>query len=284
MSKIAIAMCGSSGIDYVCPDHRMAMFRSLLILDGKSYKDYEDISIDEFYEKLSIAKTVKTAQTSTGELISLFERLRDEGYTDVICITISSGLSGTYQGVLLASRMVEGIKVHPFDSLFLGYPEAKMGLVAKKMIAEGKSISEIMSKLEELRDSQNILICVDTLKYLVMNGRLSASSGLISNLLKIKLLLGRSFDGKIEVIEKIRTKHKAIDRMIDLVIDKMPDEQVEAYLLYTNNYDEVLKVREEILKRTDKIKEIGIYPLPPVIGIHGGPGTFGFGFIKYEEC
>ncbi|HHU55536.1 MAG TPA: DegV family protein [Acholeplasmataceae bacterium] len=282
MSKIAVAICGSSGIDYTYPELNLEVFRSLIILDDKQYVDYIDIKPDEFYKKLEEAKSVKTAQVSTGELLEMFERLRDKGYTDVIAITLSSGLSGTYQGVCFASEIVEEIKVHPFDSLFLGYPEAKMGYVAHKMASEGYTVEEILEKLTRLRDSQRTLIAVDTLRYLVLNGRLSAASGLIGGLLKIKPLLEASKEGKIVVKERIRTKKKTIARMTDIFLEEIKNkENIEPYILYTNNYEEMLELREKIENLTN-FKNIILLPLPSVIGLHAGPGTCGIGYIEKE--
>lgn len=106
MSKIAIAICGSSGIDYTYPELNLETFRSLIIIDNIEYVDYIDIKADEFYQKLEDTSNVKTAQVTTGELIKMFERLRDRGYSDVIAICLSSGLSGTFQGLNLAKTLV----------------------------------------------------------------------------------------------------------------------------------------------------------------------------------
>ena len=134
MSKIGLAICGSSGIDYVAQNHNMKVFRSIISIDGKDYKDYEDINSEQLYSLMKNATRISTSQTSTGELIQIVKDFKNQGYTDLIMITISSGLSGTYQNVCLSSRDIEGINVHVIDSLSVGYCEANIGLVAKEMI------------------------------------------------------------------------------------------------------------------------------------------------------
>lgn len=278
MSKIAIMACGSAGLEYHDINHGMVSFRSIIILDGKEYVDYEDLKADEFYELLAKAKDFHSAQVSTGTLLEKFEGLKKEGYTDIIAVSLSSGLSGTYQGVVLAADMIEGIKVHPYDSKFLGYSEATMIFKAKKMADSGKSVNEIIKAMDIIRDSQKTYVAVDNLKYLVHNGRLSAAAGMIATLLKIKPLL-MTQDGKIVVKEKNRTKEKSVKRMIEIIIEDTKDlKDPEVYVLYTNNKAEAEEVCKRIIDGS-KLKDVKLFPLPAVIGLHGGPGTFAAGYF-----
>lgn len=279
MEKIAVAICGSSGIDYFCSDHNMRVFRSKILIDNVEYIDYIDITVEEFYFLLERAKTLHTAQTPTGELIDLIKAYRNEGFTDLIVITISSGMSGTYQGIYTASSNVSGINVHAFDSKTIGYPEANLAITAKELIEKGYSVKEILDILKDIRDNSNFMFVVDNLDYLRMNGRLSNASALIGNLLKIKPILKINEEGKVVVFEKIRTKSKATERMLEIFLDITKDKDVDCFILYTNNYDEALNFKDKILTKTDKFENINLYPLPPVIGVHAGPGAFAVGYV-----
>ena len=278
MNKIAIAICGSSGIDYIYPNHGMKVFRSFVYIDEKEYIDYINITVDEFYHLIQQDPEVHSAQVSTGTLVAMFNELKTEGYTDVIAITISSGLSGTYQGICVAKDLIRGIRIHPFDSLIIGYPEAKMALIAKQMIDRGASVAQILQKLIEMRASQRLMIVVDNLKYLVKSGRLSTFSGLLGGLLKIKPCLGVNTEGKVVVEEKIRTKQKSIERIIARFLEEVKDKNIEPYMLYTSNYEEVASIRTQILLQTKQFSDIKLYAVPPVIGVHSGPGAFGIGY------
>lgn len=283
MEKIAVAICGSSGIDYFCSNHNMRVFRSKILIDEVEYIDYIDISVEEFYFLLSRANIVRTAQTSTGELVNLIKDYRNEGYTDLIVITISSGMSGTYQGVGVAASNVSGINVHVFDSKTIGFPEANLGLICKELIEKGYSVSEILTELEEIRDNSGFYFVVDTLDYLRMNGRLSNASALIGNVLKIKPILYITNEGKVVVYEKIRTKSKAVERMTNIFLEKVNDLDVECFILYTDNFDEANTYKEELLKKTNKFEKINLYSLPPVIGVHAGPGAFAVGYVPKKK-
>jgi DegV family protein with EDD domain len=278
MQKIGIAICGSSGIDYVDPNHGMKVFRSKIQINAIEYVDYVDISNEQFYFLLESAKELHTSQISTGELINLIKEARSEGITDLIMITISSGLSGTYQNVRLAASDINGINVHVVDSKWVGFCEANLGLLAKEMINKNYSVEEIIEKIEYARDNSYIAFTVETLNYLRLNGRLSNSSAFVGNLLKIKPLMAVE-DGIVVVKEKIRTKAKAVETLIDNFIQEIENKDVIPFLLYSNNYEELEEVKKVVLSKTNKIKDLNIYAIPPVIGVHAGPGALGVGYI-----
>lgn len=278
MSKIGLAICGSSGIDYVAQNHNMKVFRSIISIDGKDYKDYEDINSEQLYSLMKNATRISTSQTSTGELIQIVKDFKNQGYTDLIMITISSGLSGTYQNVCLSSRDIEGINVHVIDSLSVGYCEANIGLVAKEMIEKNYDIKTIVETLEYLASHSYISFLVDDLHYLKLNGRLSNAQAFIGNMLKIRPILWFDKEGRVVVKEKVRKKTKAMERLIDIFLENVPDTPVKVFFNYTNGIEDVLELQEILKSKSDRFDDITICPLSPVIGVHGGPGTFGIGF------
>ena len=121
--KIGFVVCGNSGIDYIDHPYDIRVLRSMLLFGENEYEDYVDIDADTFYKELSKNPDValSTAQTATGVMMKTFEELKNEGYTDIVVVTISSQLSGTYEGAHMAANMVEGVDVHVFDSLSVGY-------------------------------------------------------------------------------------------------------------------------------------------------------------------
>lgn len=278
--KIALVVCGNSGVDYMKLDYPVKLLRSTLNLDGKEYEDYVDIQAKEFYDRVVANPdiSVSTSQTSTGKIASVYEEIKEEGYTDAIVIVISSKLSGTYQGALLAKDMVEGLNVFVIDSRSVSYGEAFLVLEAIKMIKEGKKTREIIDKLEKIRDNIYIYVLVDTLKFLVKNGRLSATSGFLGTLLKIKPLLHVQRDGSLVPYEKIRTKTKAQARLLEIVKKDIEDKSVVLFIAYTNNEEEAQEIKKLfLLERPDL--QIEVVPLTPVVGAHAGPGTLGVGYI-----
>jgi DegV family protein with EDD domain len=278
--KIGLVVCGNSGVDYMKLDYPIKMIRSTLNLNGKEYEDYVDIQAKEFYD-IIVANPdidVSTSQTSTGKIASVYEELKDEGYTDVLSIVISSKLSGTYQGAVLAKDMVPGINVYVIDSRTVSYGEAFLVKEAIKMIKAGSKVRDIIDRLEKIRDHIYIYVLVDTLKYLVKNGRLSATSGFLGTLLKIKPLLHIQRDGSLVPFEKIRTTNKAQARLIEVIQGDIAGKNVIMFIAYTNNEEKAAEIKQEILHTRPDVT-IELVPLTPVVGAHAGPGTLGVGYI-----
>ena len=280
MSKIGLVVCGNSGVDYMDLDYPVKMIRSTLNLGGKEYEDYVDITADEFYK--TIVKNpdidVSTSQTSTGKIAQIYEELKFEGYTDVIVVVISSKLSGTYQGALLARDMVDNLNVYVIDSRTVSYGEAYMIQEAIKMIKEGGAVIDIINHLEKIRDHIKIYVLVDTLKYLVKNGRLSAANGFIGTLLKIKPLLHIQSDGALVPFEKIRTTSKAQSRLLEVISAEIHEKNVIMFIVYTNNKDKAEELKSKFLEQNPNLT-VNVVPLTPVVGAHAGPGTIGVGYI-----
>ena len=283
MSKIGIVVCGNSGVDYMTLSYPVRMIRSTLNLDGKEYEDYVDIQAKEFYEILENNPDVdlSTSQTSTGKIAHVYEEMKAEGYTDILVIVISAKLSGTYQGALLAKDMVEGVNVYVLDSRSVSYGEAYLVEEAIRMIGEGMSVIDIYDELEHIRDHIYLYVLVDTLKFLVKNGRLSATSGFLGTLLKIKPLLHVQKDGSLVPFEKIRTTRKARARLLEVIENEIEGKNVIMFIAYTNNKGDAEGLKKDIQKKRPDVS-IRVVPLTPVVGAHAGPGTLGVGYIVLQ--
>lgn len=278
--KIGLVVCGNSGIDYMKLDYPVKMIRSTLNLGGKEYEDYVDIQAKEFYDIINANPEIdlSTSQTSTGKIASVYEELKDEGYTDIIAVVISSKLSGTYQGAVLAKDMVQGVNVFVIDSRSVSYGEAYLVLEAIKMIKNGSKVRDIIDRLEKIRDHIYIYVLVDTLKFLVKNGRLSAASGFLGTLLKIKPLLHVQRDGTLVPFEKIRTTSKAQARLVEVIKHDIEGKNVVMFIAFTNNEEKAKEIKQQILGFRPDIT-VELVPLTPVVGAHAGPGTLGVGYI-----
>ncbi len=281
MKKIGIVVCGNSGIDYIDHSYDIRVLRSMLLFGEQEFTDFVDISAEDFYKRLKEAPNapLSTAQTATGVIMETYETMRNEGYTDLIVITISSKLSGTYEGAQMAANMVDDIHVHVFDSLTVGYAEAYMALSAAKLAKEGSAVPEILDRLTQIRDNQGLFISVDTLKFLVKNGRLSGASGLLGSMLKIKPMLHLTHDGRVEPLEKIRTRKKAINRMVERFLEERTEKNIEVFILHAHDHETAKDIKEQLKDARDDLGDIPDYPLTPVVGAHAGPGAIAIGWI-----
>jgi DegV family protein with EDD domain len=281
MSKIGLLVCGNSGIDYIDHPYDIPVIRSILFVGENEYSDYVDIQADEFYQMLEDdpSLTPSTAQAATGVILEQYKEMVAKGYDQLLVVSISQKLSGTYEGCMLAAKMLDDVEVRVFDSKSVSYPEAKMILDAAKMVEEGKTMDEIWAHLEHLRDNHRILFSVETLRYLVKNGRLSGASGFVGSMLKIKPMLEVTKDGRVEAIEKIRTLPKATNRLIEKFLEELGDQDVEVFVIEAKAMDRAKTVIAAIQAARPDLKEIKTYPLTPVVGAHAGPGVIGIGYI-----
>ena len=279
--RTALIVCGNSGIDYMKLDYPVQVFRSILNLDGNEYEEFVDITAEAFYDKVVKEPDidVSTSQTATGKMAEVYQQLKDEGYQDTIVVTISSKLSGTYQGAVLAKDMVEDFPVYVVDSRSVSYGEAYLVLEAIKDIKKGVETEKIVERLNQIKENITMYVLVDTLKYLVKNGRLSGVQGMLGSLLKIKPLLRLKSDGALTPYEKIRTTAKARERLLEVIKSDIEGKKVKLFIVYTNNQDKANQMKEDILKIHEKL-DIDVVPLTPVVGAHAGPGTLAVGYVE----
>ena len=281
MSKVAILACSNAGLDYLDYPKDIRILRSVIHFGtDEAYDDFVQMDAKTFYERIQNDPDdiPRTSYVSPGTMISYFEELEKEGYDEALVITISSKLSGLYEAVKRIADEVK-IKVTAFDSLTLAYAEAYMALEAHRLAAEGKSVAEILPYLERIRDNDKIIFAVDTLLYLVKNGRLSKLQGTLGTMLQLKPLLQISDDGKVESIEKIRTTHKAHQRALERYVEETKDLNVLTYISHAHA-DEYVNWFVTEIKKVFPQREVVVAYLTPVVGAHTGPKGIGIGYIK----
>ncbi|MFA5525812.1 MAG: DegV family protein [Acholeplasmataceae bacterium] len=281
MSKVAILVCSNAGLDYLDYPKDIRILRSVIHFGtDEAYDDFVQLDAKTFYERIQKNPNdiPRTSYVSPGTMIAYFEELEKEGYDEALVITISSKLSGLYEAVKRIASEVK-IKVTAFDSLTLAYAEAYMALEAHRLAAEDKSTEEIIPYLERIRDNDKIIFAVDTLLYLVKNGRLSKLQGTLGTMLQLKPLLQIADDGKVESIEKIRTIHKAHQRVLEKYIEETKDLDVLTYISHAHADEYVDWFKREINKAFPE-REVVVAYLTPVVGAHTGPKGIGIGYIK----
>jgi len=280
MSKIKIVLDSTSGIDLIQNKIDAEVLRLIVMFDGSEYVDGEDITPIEFYKLMDSKKEVlpSTSQPTIGRTVEQFERLKFEGYTDLICLTISSGLSGTYATTVSARDMVEGINVHIIDSLTTVAPLYQMAEKAFKMVEDGKTVPEIIEFIENIKNEYKIYLAVGDLTLLKKNGRLSTASALIGSALKVKPVLKVDDAGVVESVEKVRTMKKAISKLVEIFSGQ--GDVSEVTLVHSNCLELAEQTKELIVLNNPEMIDISIYPLSPVIGSHLGTGTVGITFRK----
>ena len=281
MSKVAIVTDSTA---YLPEDLRkqlnITVVPLILIWEDKSYEDGVEIMPDDFYRRMANSKGFPTtSQATIPSMQNAFESLVGQGF-EVLGIFISSKLSGTVLSAIQAREMMRKgqDKVAILDSLAttmaLGWPL----LTAARAAQAGETLPACLKLAEKARDNTGVLFVVETLEYLHRGGRIGGAQALLGNLLNIKPLLELQ-EGRIEPVEKIRTKGKALERMLDLAEEKMAGRlPIRLATVHANAEAEALALLETARHRFDPIESL-ISPLSPVIGAHAGPGTIALAYM-----
>jgi DegV family protein with EDD domain len=238
-------------------------------IDGKEYLEGVDLMPQEFYEKMCNGKELpKTSQPSPAAFADFFKTL--SGKRPILCLTISSGLSGTYQSACVG-RDMSGQDVTVFDTLAGSLGHGLQLIEARKLAIQGLPIDKIVEFLDELRKRSNILILLDTLENIVKGGRLSKFQGSIAKILDIKVLL-EGVEGKVEIIEKTRGKRRFLMRTIDIIGERKRDFSDTVFgITHIDNLKDAEFLRDEIIKRY-KPKDVIINYMGATMGTYAGKG------------
>lgn len=248
-----------------------------VILGSEVYEEEKELTASEFYEEIKTKELPTTSQPSIGKFVELFEKL-SENYDEVISIHLSSGISGTYQGAISAGDMVDGINVFAFDTEVSCMVQGFYAIEAAKLVREGKTAAEIMPILDELKETSHAYFMVDDLSNLQRGGRLSSAQAIIGSLLQVKPLL--HFKDKLIVpFEKIRTKKRAMKRIVELLREATNGASYYAVIIHANREEEAKEWKAELEQEFPNI-EFSLSYFGAVIGTHLGEGSMGLGWMK----
>ena len=251
-----------------------------IIFGTSSYQEFKEISSAKFIELMNAQEELPTtSQPAPGVTMDLYESLLANGYDEIIHITISSGLSGTYQAALTAASNVKEGSIHVFDSKTVIFPQGAMAIAAAKLANSGHSVHEILTRLEEIKHENFILGAVKNLDNLKKGGRLSNLQAYFGNLLNVKPIISMTEVGKLEAIEKVRTFKKALAHLIDETINANLDESYELSIMHLENTSDAMTVLNA-LQSAYPNHNIHLLPLSLVIGVHTGDGTVGVAWSK----
>jgi DegV family protein with EDD domain len=241
----------------------------------EAFREGVELSNEEFYARLKEAPALPTtSQPSAGEFHEVFKELIEAGH-EIVTLTISSKLSGTWNSAMAAKAMLPDGRLYVIDSLSTSIGLQLMVEAAIEATAAGKTCQEIVALIEEIKQEMYILFVVDTLEYLAKGGRIGNAKAFLGTLLKVKPILILQ-DGAIEPLEQVRSKHKALARMLDLIEEHVGDKGPKAKIAITNALveEEARALGQEIQVRLG-CADPSVANLGPVIGTHTGPGVIG---------
>lgn len=250
-----------------------------VILNNQHYVDHFELPTNEFYEKLKVyGEGAKTTQPNLQSIMDMYEQIEKAGFTHLISVHPSSKLTGSYQNSVAASKE-SSLTTAVIDSRTGSYPEKKMILNSIVMIEKGQSFDEAVSYLNEATKKSKLYLQPKSMQQMKKSGRVSASQSFMASLLNIQLILELT-EGVVIPLEKIRTKKKVFNRLVEIVEQGVRQSGVtEIAVLHAGDYEEASRYAEAIQEKLPNLKIVR-EPLVPVAGVHTGYGTVGIGWIE----
>lgn len=243
--------------------------------------DGVDIAPNEFYTRLAHSKSLPTtSQPSIQDFLQAFESLAERA-DGIIVPLISSGISGTVASAQAAARQFSRVPVEIVDTRVTSAGQALIVLAAARAAAQGKSLQEVRQVADEVVQRMHLFFAVDTLEYLHRGGRIGGASRYLGTALSIKPILYFDSEGKLDALERVRTKGKALQRLITLAEGKANGRSLNLSVIHANAPQVAQEFREQIAQHLH-CNDVFTLELSPAIGVHVGPGTIGIAFYTEE--
>ena len=285
MSRVAIVTDSASDLP---PDRAAALGISVVQLavsfGSQSYKAGVDMSVEAFWARMTApdAPFPKTAAASPGEFAAVYQACFDTGAEAVVAVHVAGTLSAALKSAeIAAGQMMADREIHVVDSTSASMGEGLLAELGVELAGHGVSAAEIARVLRARTADLNVYVALDTLEYLKRGGRISGRQAAIGTLLSIKPIITIK-DGAVDTIDRVRTKAKARERVLQLMSDR-PLERLA--ILYTPP-SEPESFRDELVARVPGGIDptlVSIQAVGPSVGPHLGPGCLG-GVVLYARA
>jgi len=248
-----------------------------VVWGDKSYRDYVDLSRSDFYQKLASEPVLPTTSQPTPQMFEEAFRPHVQAANDIICIVISSKLSGTINAARTAAQQFPNGKIAIVDSESVAGGLGMQVLRARELAKSGAGVEEILSALDHEKRSQRLYACIPDLSHVVRTGRIGKARAVIGTLMKIVPVISLR-DGEVVAEAQVRTMSRAQETMIDLALKNITDIPNARFLVMHTNAPQLAgAILERVRLRLGGItpKMLDILEAGPVIATHGGPGAVG---------
>ncbi len=281
MSNIALV---TDSTTYMPPDlvrkYNISVAPQVLIWGDQTYKDGVDIESREFFTRLKTAKVMPTtSQVAVISFQEIFQELVEKGH-EVIALLVSSKLSGTTQSAAQA-RDLMGTgrdKVHVVDSQSVAMALGFQVLAVARALEDGASLKDAIALAERSYQHTGVVFAVDTLEFLHRGGRIGGAQRFLGTMLNMKPILAIQ-DGRVEGVDRIRTKSKAHDRVLELVTEKIAGRSpIRLATLHANATEDAKALLARAEQALNPVESV-FTEVSPTVGTHAGPGTVGLAFM-----
>jgi DegV family protein with EDD domain len=256
--------------------HGITVVPIVILFGEEVYLDGQTIDSPTFYQKVDQHRALpKTSQPSPGDFATAYRKIAVAHAGDqILSMHVTGKLSGTCGSAEMAATMVQDeIEVQVFDSLGGSAELGFMCIEAARMAEEGASMPEILARMAFIRKEVNLYLSLADLRFAQMSGRVGRLQGTLASLLNVKPII-KLEDGAIDVLERVRTRRRAIDRMLELTVERVGQAPVNLSVVHAEAPDEARELLALAQSKLD-CQESYVAILSPGLAVHFGPGTLG---------
>ena len=286
MNKEKIALLVDSGTDVpaeIMSQYGMYMLPLQIIYKDRTYTDKVDITAEEIYQRLP--QEIPSTSLPDGETINkIFDRIKADGYEQVLAVTISSGLSGTYNVVRLMGEQRNDLDIFVLDTKNIGIGAGLQAIRAAELLNEGVTWQELKEQLLQEVVGNKVFFNVATLEYLQKGGRIGLVASILGNALKLNPIISCNDEGIYYTVAKSRGRKKSLDKTVELVKQYIGNhKQFRLAVAQGDALAEAKEMKTRLEQEFPQVKEIFFGQISPALVVHTGPGLLGVGVQLLDE-
>ena len=262
--------------------HHLTAVPMQIVFGDDTYEDGVTLTPEIFWQRIMSGENPKTSQPTPDNFLKIFEDAKAAG-DSVLCVLLSSGLSGTVQSANLAKSMADYDEIHIVDSQLAATAEKMLVLRACQLRDEGKlSAGEIAEELTAFRSRIRLYASLDTLDYLARGGRIPQAAATLGSLVQLKVLITLNEEGKVGMAGKGMGLHRATASLLKLIQQHKIDDRFPVMPLYTHSTDNCLSLIKKLNLAGIATSEENLHAVGATIATHIGPGAYGLVFVEAE--
>lgn len=274
MDKIAIVSDSTSDLSWdTIKRHNIKVLPLRIIYKDREYRDRVDITPEEIYLRFK-EEIPTTSLPSPQDTMDLFNELKEEGYTHVIVVTISSGISGTMNMIRNISDSFEGLSFDIIDSKSLSMGTGYAIIEGAKELERTCDFRKTAERIKAVLNNTKVYYVVKTLEYLRKGGRIGKVEGTIGELLNIKPIISINEDGVYFSYKKVRGRSRSIEELFEIVKEEAKEKLLNIAVAHGDAFEEAQDLLKK-LKGLKNVKETVFTQISPVLVVHTGPGLIG---------
>lgn len=253
-----------------------------IIHDGKTYQQGIDLGYDDFYRIVESSSAIpSTSQPTPYQFVEFYRKIAKPEDT-VLSVHVTEKLSGTMTSARQAAQDLKGeLNIIPFDSASGTICMGMMVREAREMDRQGSTIDAILGRLEEMRRKMELVFTVDTLKFASMSGRVKHLQAALASMLNVKPIIELK-NGLIEMREKVRSRNKSIDLLLEKMKRKFGDRRIIAGVLHAHDPQSGMDLMNRVIKELNCAEAV-FAEISISLAAHFGPGTLGIAAYPVED-